>query len=48
MLGTKDVVVLTEHQQVAWRLIKVENWDNKNYKRHIAESDWTTKITRDT
>ena len=22
--------------QVGWRLIKVENWDNKNYKRHTG------------
>ena len=34
MLNTKDLVALTEHQQVGWRLITVENWDNKNYKRH--------------
>ena len=34
MLNTKDLVALTEYQQVGWRLIKVENYDNKNYKRH--------------
>ena len=34
MLNRKGLVVLIEHQQVSWRLIKVENWDNKNYKRH--------------
>ena len=34
MLNTKDLVSLTEHQLVGWRLIKVENWD-KNYKRNI-------------
>ena len=22
------------YQQVGWWLIKIENWDNKNYKRH--------------
>ena len=25
----KGLVILTEHQQVEWRLIKVENWDKK-------------------
>ena len=34
MLNTKDLVALTEYQQVGWRLIKVENCNNKNYKRH--------------
>ena len=34
MLNTEDLVSLTEHQLVGWKLIKVENWDNKNYKRH--------------
>ena len=34
MLNIKDLVALTEHQLVGQRLIKVENWDNKNYKRH--------------
>ena len=34
MLNTKGLVALTKHQQVGWRLIKVENCDNKNYKRH--------------
>ena len=33
MLNTKGLVGLTEHEKVGWRLIKVENWDNKNYKR---------------
>ena len=33
MLSTKDLAALTEYQQVGWRLIKVENCDNKNYKR---------------
>ena len=32
MLNTKELVTLTQHQQVGWRLTKVENWDNKNYK----------------
>ena len=35
MLNTKGLVTLTEHQQVGQRLIKVEKWDNKNYKRYI-------------
>ena len=30
----KGLVALTEYQQVGWRLIKEENCDNKNYKRH--------------
>ena len=34
VLNSKDLVALIEHQQVRWRLIKVENWVNKNYKRH--------------
>ena len=34
MLNRKGAVALIEHRQVTWRLIKVENWDNKNYKRH--------------
>ena len=34
MLSTKELVALTEHQQVCWKFIKVENWGNKNYKRH--------------
>ena len=34
MLNTRGLVPLTDHQKVGWRLIKVENWDNKNYKRH--------------
>ena len=34
VLNTKGLVVLTEYQQVSWRLIKVENCDNKNYQRH--------------
>ena len=34
MLNRKGLAALTEHQQVSWRLLKVENWDNKNYKRH--------------
>ena len=33
MLITKGLVTLDEHGKVDWRLIKVENWDNKNYKR---------------
>ena len=42
MLNTRGLVPLTEHQKVGWRLIKVANWDNKNYKRHdIAESAFT-------
>ena len=34
MLNTKGLVGLTEHEKVGWRLIKVENWDNKR-DRHI-------------
>ena len=34
MLNTKDLVALTEHQRVGWRLINVENWVNKNYEWH--------------
>ena len=34
MLNRKGLVALIEYQQVSWRLIKVENWDNKNYNRH--------------
>ena len=33
MLNIKDLVALTEHQKVGWILIKLKNWDNKNYKR---------------
>ena len=32
MLNAKGLVALTENQQVGWRLIKVENYDNKNYQ----------------
>ena len=34
MLNTKGLVTLIIHQQVGRRLVKVENWDNKNYKGH--------------
>ena len=34
MLNRKGLVTLTQHQQVGGRLIKVENWDNKNCKGH--------------
>ena len=30
MLNTKGLFTLTEYQQVGRRLIKVENWGNKN------------------
>ena len=33
MLNTKGLATLTEHQGVSWRLIKVENWDGKNFNR---------------
>ena len=33
MLNTKGLVGLTEHEKVGWRWSKVENWDNKIYKR---------------
>ena len=34
MLNRKGLVTLTEYQQVNWRLIEVENCNNKNYQRH--------------
>ena len=34
-LNIKGLVTLTENQQVDWRLIQLENWDNKNYKRRM-------------
>ena len=34
MLNRKGLVALTENQQVGWRLVKVENCNNKNYQRH--------------
>ena len=34
VLNTKSLVTLTEYQQVGWRLIKLENYNNKNYQRH--------------
>ena len=34
MLNTKDLVALTEYQQIGRRLSEVENWDNKNYQRY--------------
>ena len=33
MLNTKGLVILTEYQQVGWRLVKVENYDNYD-QRH--------------
>ena len=33
MLNIKGLVAVTERQKVRWKLIKVDNWDNKNYKR---------------
>ena len=36
MLDTKGLVTLTEYQQVGFRLIKVENSNNKNYQRHAS------------
>ena len=33
MLNIKGLVAVTEHQKVRWKLIKVDNWDNKNYER---------------
>ena len=41
MLNRKGLVTLTEHQQVDWRLIKVENCDNKLSEIYSAESDFT-------
>ena len=32
-LNTKGLVALTGHKNVGWRFIKVENWNNKNWKR---------------
>ena len=34
MLNTKDLVALTEYQQVGCRLREVQNWYNKNNQRH--------------
>ena len=34
MLTKKGLAALTEHKQVSWRLIKAENYDNKNYNGH--------------
>ena len=34
MLNKKSLAALTEDQQVGWRLIKVENCNNKNYQRY--------------
>ena len=39
MLNTMGLVALTENQWVGWRLIKVENWDNKNHYK--AKPDFT-------
>ena len=41
MLNTKGLFALTEYQQVDWKLMKVQDCDNKNYQRYIAESDFT-------
>ena len=41
MLNRKGLVALTEYQQVAWRLIKVENCNNKKLsKTWTAEFDF--------
>ena len=37
MFNTEGLVALTEHQKVGWRLIKVENWNNTNYKRQASD-----------
>ena len=29
MLNRMGLVALTEHKQVSWRLIRIENWDKK-------------------
>ena len=42
MLNTKGLVALTEHQQVGWRLIKVENQDKKITK-DIHSQFWPLK-----
>ena len=34
MVNTKDLVALTEYQQVGCRLREVQNWYNKNNQRH--------------
>ena len=45
-LNTKGLVALTENHQVGWRLIQVENWDNKKLQEtDIAESDFLMKLT---
>ena len=36
MLNRKGFVALTKYQKLGWRLIKVENCDNKNYQRHTS------------
>ena len=42
MLNTKGLVVLTEYEQVGWRLIKLENCNKKKLSgTYIAESDFT-------
>ena len=40
MLNTKGLVALTERQKMGWRLINVENLDNKNYSRHAYSAIW--------
>ena len=45
-LNTKGLVALAENHQVGWRLIQVENWDNKKLQEtDIAESDFLMKLT---
>ena len=34
-LCVKGLVALMENHQLVWRLILVENWDNKNYKKQV-------------
>ena len=45
MLNTKGLATLTEHQEVSWRLIKVENWDGKTFKTCKTKSDFTFNET---
>ena len=41
MLNGKGLVALIEHQQVSWRLIKVETGKQKLQETYTAETDFT-------
>ena len=34
MLNRMGLVALTEHKQMRWRLIRIENWDKKLHETH--------------